>query len=70
MTLLRTTLLIMQILKTHNMGDIIYNDFTYNGFTYKITLLITGNKKHMCNVTFINVLSHSKYNLFKYLKVL
>ncbi len=28
-----------------------------NDFTYKMTLLITVNKKHICNVTFINFMS-------------
>ncbi len=39
------------------MGAIVYNDITYNWFYLKITLLITVNKKHTCNVTFVNVIS-------------
>jgi hypothetical protein len=53
MTLLITTLLII----TLNMGKITYHDITYNLFYLQITLLITVNKKHTCNVAFINVIS-------------
>jgi hypothetical protein len=39
------------------MGDITSNDISYNGYYLKLTLLITVNKKHKCNVTFISVTS-------------
>ncbi len=49
---------------TFNMGDNTYNDSTYILFYLQITLLITLNKKHTCNVAFIKVISKviiSKY---------
>ncbi len=42
--LLITTLLIMTIVITLNMGYIAYNDITYNWFCLQMTLLITVNK--------------------------
>jgi len=36
-------------------ADITFHDITYNWFYFKMTLLITVNKKHVCNVTFIKV---------------
>jgi hypothetical protein len=45
MTLLITTLFIMRILITLNMGDIICNDNTYNWFYLQMTILTTVNKK-------------------------
>jgi hypothetical protein len=48
------TLLIMTTLDT---GNITYNAITLTDLTYKMTLLITVNKKHICNVAFINVIS-------------
>jgi hypothetical protein len=53
-----TTLLI-----TLNSGKITYNDITYYRFYFEITLPITASKKHMCNVTFINVKMLQCYNV-------
>jgi hypothetical protein len=39
------------------MGDITCNDITFHWFYLQMTLLITVNKKHICNVTFINVIN-------------
>jgi hypothetical protein len=57
MTILVMTILIMTILTTLNMGDITCNDITFHWFYLQMTLLIKVNKKHICNVTFINVIN-------------
>ncbi len=57
MTLHITTSPLMTILITFDMGDNTYNDSTYILFYLQITLLITVNKKHTCNVAFIKVIS-------------
>ncbi len=56
-TLILTTLLIMTILITLNTSNVSYNDITYNWFYFNMALLITVNKKQICNVAFINVIS-------------
>jgi hypothetical protein len=52
----------MTIPITLNMGDITPNDNTYKWLCTKMILIIidltkTVNKKHICNVAFINVIS-------------
>ena len=54
MTLFLTASLIMTIIIILNAGDITYNCL-YLQFIF--TLLITVNKKQMCNVALINVIS-------------
>ncbi len=44
MILLVMTLLIMNLPKTHNVGDICYNNITFNWFYLYMTLLITTDK--------------------------
>ncbi len=57
MTIHIMTLLIMAILIILNTGDTTYNDITLNWFYLQMTLLLTVNKKLVCHVAFIDVIS-------------
>ncbi len=41
----------------NNTADIASNELLINDFAYKMALLITVNRKHICNIAFINVKS-------------
>ncbi len=43
---------------TYLITDLTYYDFTYNQFYLYMTLLITIDQKHICNVEFINFINY------------